>query len=298
MNRRAILVLCALGLVLAPGAWAEVGMPFGDPQTGSRTHGPLVSVIGDAPDPFPDVWNPVTFPGSGSVPLNPGGSENGDGEPSIAHNPATGEWLVAWARSSLSGYDVVVSRFLDGAWSEPVVAAGGLGDEADPWLAISEAGDIHVVYVSTDPVRSIRLTVAPPDLSIWSAPEQVSDPAVHSTSPSAVFHDGELRVVYESHDLGYGATPKSLVMSRLEGGRFVREVVAVTSHPGSSQPRVGSHDGKAWLDWIDATFATGSGELAWIRLGEPGPTNFVPYVDAFDREFHVRPGVRLRVVAP
>ena len=300
MSRRRLSLVLAVGLALAGVARAEVGEPFGDPQTGARQRGLLISIIGDAPDPFPQIWTRITPPESGESPLNPNGSDNGDGVPSIVQHPVTGEFLAAWARNSAAGHDIVLSRFHDGAWSDPVIVAGGAGDQVDPWLAVAPDGGVHLVYATDEPAHAVWYTTAPSDLSLWTPALRVSEATVAATRPSVVFHEGSPHVVYEAHDLGFGSAPRSIVMSRLEGSGFVREVVAVTANLEAADPRIGVHSGVMWIDWVDAVHATGAGELAWVRLDGQGfeSPHYVPFVDIFDREFHVRPGVRLLVLAP
>jgi hypothetical protein len=300
MRRRVALLVFLVGFGLAEVGRAEVAIPFGPPGTGSGRHGLLVSIIGDAPDPFPQVWERLSSPTSGTIPLNPNGSSTGDGSPATLIHPLTGEAIVAWARNTAGSFDVVISRFHDGAWVEPIVVAGELVDEIDPSLAADAEGTIHLVFATDGEDRGIWHVEGAADLSSWSEPVRVSEPGAAASRPDAVVHESILRVVYESHDLGFGSTPKTIVLSRREGSGFVREVVATTGHAGAASPRVGSHGGRLWVDWVDAVHATGAGELAWVRLGfdGPEPPGYLPFASAFDREFHVRPGIRLLVVSP
>lgn len=300
MMRRVAWFVFLFGFGLAEVGRAEVGMPFGPPELGSGRRGPLVSIIGDAPDPFPQIWQRYSLPTSGAIPLNPNGSSSGDGPPAILVHPHTGEAIVAWARNTSGAFDIVISRFHDGAWTEPVVVAGGLVDEIDPSLAADAEGTIHLVFGTEGSDRAIWHVEGASDLSSWSEPVRVSESGVAAARPDIVVHESVVRVVYESHDLGFGSTPKTIVLSRRDGSEFVREVVAITAHAGAAAPRVGSHAGRLWVDWVDAMYATGAGELAWIRLGVggPEPPGYVPFANDFDREFHVRPGVRRLVVSP
>jgi hypothetical protein len=298
MRRRVAWFVFLVGFGLAEVGRAEVAIPFGPPGTGSGRHGLLVSIIGDSPDPFPQIWERHTL--SSAIPLNPNGSTAGDGQPSTLVHPITGEPVVAWARNTSGGFDVVISRFHDGAWTEPVVVAGGLVDEIDPSVAADAEGTIHLAYATDGEERAIWHVEGEADLSSWSEPVRVSETEAEASRPDVIVHESVLRVVYESHDLGFGSTPKTIVLSRREGAEFVREVVATTGHAGAAAPHVGSHGGRLWVDWVDAVHATGAGELAWVRLGVegPDPPGYIPFASAFDREFHIRPGVRLLVVAP
>lgn len=293
-----VAILLGLGGALTGAPRAEVSVPFGPP--GSTGPGPMISIIGDSPDPFPDVWNRLSSPSSGGSPLNPAGSSSGDGFPSAVVNPVTGDPIVAWSRASMDGFDVVVSRFHDGSWSDPSVVAGSPEDELDPRLVVSNDGTVHLVYWTDGLERSVFYVRAGSDASDWSTATRVSDPGVEASRPSVTFHDGSLRVAYERHDSGYGVSPKSIVVSREESGEFVAEIVAFTSYPGAASPRVGSHSGRLWVDWIDAVDPEGAGELAWVRLEANGPdaTRYVPFAGPFEREFHVRPGIRLLAVGP
>ncbi len=298
MRRRVALFVCLVGFVLAEAGWAEVAIPFGPPGTGSGRFGLVVSIIGDAPDPFPQIWQRYTH--SGAIPLNPNGSTSGDGAPATLIHPLTGEPIVAWARHLSGTFDVVISRFHDGAWTEPVVVAGEIADEIDPSLAADADGTIHLVYATDGEDRAIWHVEGAADLSSWTEPVRVSETGVEASRPDVVVHASVLRVVYESHDLGFGSTPKTIVLSRREGSEFVREVVAITGHAGPAVPRVGSHGGSLWVDWVDVADGSGPGELAWVRVGQSGPEppGYLPFANVFDREFHVRPGIRLLAVAP
>ncbi len=257
---------------------------------------PSVSIIVDDPEPFgPGVWKPIFPPNDPTETLNPEGYENGDGPPSTLVVPSTRTPMVVWARNSASGFDVVLSRFVDGAWTTPEVIAGSTLDELDPHLSYDPLADtLQLVYWISDAVPVVVHQEAPADASTWSAPELVSDPAVPSCRPWGVVHEGVLHVVYEGHQFGFGKTPRDIVLARREQTGFIRQVLAVTYYSGELRPTVGSHGGRLWVDWVDS--AT---ELGWIRLGRDGyweTTRYEPYLDAFDREFHVRPGIRTKVV--
>ena len=136
---------------------------------------------------------------------------------------------------------------------------------------------------------------APADLSSWSAPVQVSDPADRAGRPSGVVHEGELLVVHEVEVFGAGQTPRNIVLSRYDepSEQFVREVMASTNYSGAVRPNIGSHSGRLWVDWIDA-----DDETAWIRLDTQGQweaIRYEPYTSQLEL-FLGRAGIRLKAV--
>ena len=283
------IVLC---LIASPVA-GEVGTILDDPDPYGNPY--ILQTILDDLDPFGIVWQPYHVGNDSYHILNPQGYDNGDGYPSVAKSPVTREPLVAWARNSAEGYDVVLSRFTGGAWTTPEVLAGDSIDEMDPVLVINpSSGDVHLFYWEDGSTRRVMHRVAPADLSTWSPPVQVSAAGEDACRPSGVFHDGVLQVVYEVHDYGYQQTPRQVVLARLEGAAFVPEIVAVTTHAGNVRPEVHSQAGRIWIDWIDA-----SDEMAWTRKDSQGqwePLRYETFESVEQREFHVRGAIRMQAI--
>jgi hypothetical protein len=204
----------------------------------------------------------------------------------------TGAPLVAWSRNSPSGFDIVTSRFVDGAWTTPVAIAATGANELDPVLVADPAsGSVHLLYwVDASPWRVMYMQ-APADLSSWTAPLQVSQQANAACRPSAVFHQGLLRVVYEIHDLGGGTTPRQIALATYDGlVPFLTQTVAMTNELGANWPEVHSGGGKLWVDWID-----GAGQMGWRRQPQPGvwdPVQVEPFSSAGERDYHVRGAVK------
>jgi hypothetical protein len=267
-------------------------------QPGTKVIGIKLMAIGDDPDPInPTVWHQFSAPGSGRVPLNPEGEANGDGFPAMVSHPVTGALLVAWSKSTPGGFDVVFSRFVDGAWSVPQVVAGGVANDLDPQLVVDDAGVVHLFYWQ-DGASPQVMRVQTADLVTWTAPQLVSEPGEDACRPAAAVFQGVLRVAYEVHDFGFGNTPRQVVLAREEGGSFVKEVVAITSNFGIVAPEVHVHAGRLWVDWVDAENAE-AGEVAWTRLDVQGhwePIRYEPFENAAERHFIVRGGVRMLAI--
>jgi len=277
---------------------AEIGAA---PDAGGMVSPKVVYELGvvDDPDPTPTGWRIVTGGIPSRIILNPNGEANGDGEPSILRHPSTGLALVAWARNSENGFDVVLSRFENGAWTEPQVIAGTPANELDPHLVLDADGIVHLFYWVDGTTPQVLHTQAPADLSSWSSPVMVSQPAQPACRPAGAFWNGVLRVAYEVHDFGYGNSPRQVVLSRYEGGAFVPEIVAMTNNLGAVRPQVHSHAGHLWVDWIDAETTGGSGEVAWTRLDAGGhwdPIQFEPFANYEQREYLARGGVRMKAI--
>jgi hypothetical protein len=290
----AIALLTALLALTPPGSVrAEVGV-LTDSTTG-QTSGPYSLSITDDSDPIMTVWQRFSPPGSPRHVLNPGGDLNGDGPPSILRSRLTGLPVVVWSQKTASGFDVVISRFEDGAWTGPDVIAGTPADELDPHLIESAEGGFDLFYwVDDDASRTVYHRHAPADLGSWSPATPVSRPDDLASHPKGIHHEGTLRVAYEI-DLGTGV-PKDVVLARQDGGDFLVEVLATSYNTGELWPEPHSHDGRFWVDWIDATYGNPShGEMAWLRqsdLGEWEVSRYEPFAGEVQREFHVRGTIR------
>jgi len=278
--------LCAAVPVLAAalGARAEVGV-VSDPSS-PLAGAVLVTQIVDGPDITP--WVQLSS-SPAAVPLNVQGEANGDGPPTILGSPS-GLCIVAWARNSPGGYDVVVSRYANRAWSAPQVLAGAPVDELDPFLVQGPGGTVHLFYWEAGSIPRVMHSQAPPDLSSWSPSVQVSPAGVAACRPAAVFHAGVLHVAYELHDYGYGQVPRQVVLAHEEEGAFVQEVVAITYNAGPVSPQAHTRSGQLWIDWIDAP-----GQMAWTRKDSPGgwtPVQIESFSTTLERDFFVRGTIR------
>jgi hypothetical protein len=282
-------------VLLAGSVGAEVGIPVDSEQ---RSIGVLYQILmlTDDPDPFLSYWVDVTASQTPyRVALNTAGDVNGDGPPSMLVNPFSGLPTVAWARNSASGFDVVVSHFAGGAWSTPEVVAGGGDDELDPYLVLDPSdGTVHLFYWVDAAIPVVMHRQAPADLSSWSAPVQVSNGIDPAFRPGGVVHNGVLKTVYEVHPFGSGQTPRDVILANWDGQSFVPQVLALTNHDGELWPRLHSHAGRLWLEWIDA-----DDEMAWIRLENEGgwsPKHWESFATVEEREFHVRGAIRTKAI--
>lgn len=287
----------ATGLLCHGRAHAEVGVVV---HAGSPSH-PTAYIleITEDPSPITQIWQKVAPPDQVHLDLNPQGAANGDGKPSLLTDATTGMIVAAWSRNSASGFDIVISRFAGGAWSAPQVVVGSGASERDPQLVLDPNGSVHMFYWVDGTTPQVFHSVAPLDLSSWSAADLVSQPGEASCRAAGAFYNGVLRVAYEVHNLGNGTAPREVVLARLDNGSFVPEVVAVTNNLGSVEPQVHSHAGKLWVDWIDYETPEGSGELAWTKLNSQGQWETIRY-EAFanytEREYRTRGGARLKAI--
>lgn len=262
----------------------------------------VVLELADTEDPTPFngiVWRKVSPIDTVHATLNPEGEASGDGAPSIIAEASTGSIVVAWARNSASGFDIVVSRFVNDAWTVPQVVAASPAGDLDPQLVLAPDGSVHMFYWTDGATPQVFHTVAPADLSTWAAPVLVSQPGVPSCRPAPAFHNGILRVAYEVHNLGNGNTPREVVLSRFENGAFTTEIVAMTNNVGEVRPQAHSHNGQLWVDWIDHETTEHSGELAWTRLGPQGQwqtIEYEPFTNREQRDYRVRGAARMRAI--
>jgi len=288
-----VLVLLSPGIVLA-----EVGVAK---ELGASDPSVVYVLDGSTEDPTPinPVWRKLGPIRETQFALNPEGEVNGDGSPSLIANATASQVVAAWSRNSASGFDIVVSRFVGGAWTAPQVVAGLSANELDPQLVLDPSGTVHMFYWVDGLTPEVFHTAAPPDLSSWSTPEPVSQLGQSSCRPAGAFYDGVLRVAYEVHNFGNGNTPKQVVLARAESGGFTPEVVAMTNNLGNVRPQVHSHGGHLWVDWVDTETTEGSGEIAWTRMivqGQWEAIDYEAYADRAEREYRTRGTVRLRAI--
>jgi hypothetical protein len=284
--------LLALVLLLAwPCAGLRAEVAVADISGGTPVLYSLSRIVDD-PDPINGIWLRFNGDGRGRYVLNEQGYANLDGRPSLLLHPGTARPLVAWPKNSPGGYDIVISSFADGAWTDPLPLATEPLDELDPVLALDpDDGTVHLVYWVADAPPRVMHRQAPADLSSWSAPEQVSPAGSPSLRPSAIVRAGEVEVVFEEHPFGAGTTPRQIVLAtRGAGGIFTNEVLATTSWDGEHWPQIHHAAGQLWVDWIDA-----SGEMTWSRKetgGAWGPLETEPFTSVEEREYEVRGTIR------
>jgi len=289
-----------LALAFAVGlSRAEVGATWSPTQATTISGGKL-QMIGNDPDPIGgNVWSRFSAVGSAIVVLNPEGAANGDGDPSILSDPAHGWFVAAWSRNSVSGFDVVVSRFASGGWTTPQVVVDETVNALDPQLVVDAAGVVHMFYWH-DGASAQVLEVRSTDLDTWSAPTVVSQPGEVACRPSGAVYQDVLRVAYEVHEFGFGNSPRKVVLARYDGSAFVTEVVAMTNNLGTVFPQVHSHAGRLWVDWVDAENGS-AGEVAWTRLDGTGhwePIHYLPFASYAEREYFARGTVRMQAISP
>jgi hypothetical protein len=289
-----------LVLALAVGlSRAEVSATWSSTQSATISGGKL-QMIGNDPDPIGgSIWTRYSAIGSGTAVLNPEGAANGDGDPSILADPARGWFVAAWSRNSVAGFDLVVSRFTNGAWTTPQVIVDEDANALDPQLVLDAAGILHMFYWH-DGASPQVLEVRSADLDTWSSPEVVSQPGEVACRPAAGVYQGVLRIAYEVHDFGYGNSPRQVVLARYDGSAFVTEVVAMTNNLGTVVPQVHTQGGRFWVDWVDAENGS-AGEVGWTRLDPQGhwePLHYVAFGNYSEREYFVRGTVRSQAIQP
>jgi len=293
MNRirgGALAVACGLAFAAATPARAEVGIVGSGPSQVVY----VLAQITDDSDPWGGAWKRLSYDLNRAV-LNPEGFLNGDGIPSMEVLP-DGRVVVAWARNSPQGYDVVVSVHTTAGWSAAQIVADSTENEVDPALALEPDGTLHVVYTVVGQDSRVVHRQAPSDLSTWSAELPVSQPGEEARRPSVAWDGTSLRVAYEVDTFGLGQTPRAIAAARLQDGVFESEIVAVSSFLGDLAPRIHCTAARVWVDWTDADH-----EIAWTRLDLQGawePLRYASYDTPPHQEFQVRPGLRQEAIAP
>lgn len=287
----------AIFLTASGIASAEVGVAIAPGGTQLKTVYTLQIV--DDPTPFNGVWAQLAMNDNTRIVLNAGGELNGDGPPCVTTNSDSSQAAAAWSKNSPSGFDVVVSRFVGGAWTAAQVVAGTSANELDPQLVFEPNGSVHLFYWVDGATPEVFHTVATADFSSWTTPVRVSQAGEAACRPAGAFYSGVLRVAYEVHTFGSGTSPRQVVLSRLVNGAFTPEVVAVTNNLGNVRPQVHGHSGHLWVDWVDFESGDGSGEMAWTRLDAQGQwetIRYEPFVDVEHRDYLTRGGVRIQAI--
>jgi hypothetical protein len=292
-----------LAIASARTAGAEVGVVLVGPVGTAPVRGPYRLGISEDPTPFGSAW--YSFSSSPSrVVLNPQGAVNGDGNPAFVLNPVSNTPIVTWSRNNSGHFEVVVSAFIAGAWSTPQVVSASSANELDPSLAVDATGAVHLFYwVDTGATQRVYYTHAPSDLSSWSASIPVSSVGESACRPGAAIHNDTLSVAYESHPGGYGTIPSQVVVADYDGSNFISAVAVTSNNPAELWPAVRAHAGRYWVEWVDSACSTGiQGELGWMRwdstLSQWQPMRTDPFATTEERDFNVRPGIRLEAVAP
>lgn len=169
-----------------------------------------VSIQGDGSvrvlSPQGRTWTQVRQGIDPSLVLNPSGDRRGDGPPSIAVNPVTGEPEVVWARFTGS-FDVVFSRYDGNRWTEPlVVSAGFPGNDLLPTLVHDCRGNRVVAWSRIEESAQVFLAVAPvrPDGTVlFTPPARFSRLTLPARSPSLVIGECRALVAFEE-ERSYG----------------------------------------------------------------------------------------------
>jgi len=284
-----VVLLAGLGVAVGlaalpvPAEVAAVG-------TGQASSYALKSIIDDTEPVHGIIWQRFNQDSPTRVVLNEEGALNGDGDPSLSRS-AQGFPVVAWSRNSPGGFDVVVSRFENGAWSAPAVVAGSAADELDPVLVLDPAsGWMHLLFWIADGAPRVMHAQAPPDLSSWTVPVRISGPAELAARPSAAVRGGTLFLIYEVHDHGWGAVPRQIVLAEQEPSGFTPLVLGVTWHAAANWPQIHAGSDRMWAEWIDS-----ESSMVWSRRFEGDPWG-APQPQAFGtpeaRDYHVRGQIR------
>lgn len=292
--RYAVLPVALLATLSGPAS-ADDAIPIepiiGDPPRVRRLE------IVDAPDP---IGNGITLhtKSSGSASAPAWWPNSVPHSSDVAVDPATGRTIVGWVEQVGGGNHLVLAEATENGWG----AASRLGDayEADPVpsMGFSPDGELVLAFVvaSGAESRAFLRTAGPPDWT-WSAPQPISLPGERVTSASLVHHEGRTHVAYARLD----GPATSIVHATHDGTAWSREVVATSAYDGNVLPRIHSHAGVLWIDWVDAQAPTGAGELGWARRDAAGtwePARYAGFDSPFHCEHHARPGIRLQAIAP
>jgi len=288
-------VVALVALLVCPPPGAEVGVVV-NPETTTLQSGPYVAGIIENADPISAmVWTRLMASSGTRVLLNEDGLTHGDGRPSVTQNPISNLPIVTWGKNNGSGFDVVESHFENGAWTTPAIIASGVTATLDPEPTIvvdRQTGTVHVVYFCDDVSPRVMHLEATADLSSWAPAVQVSPIAEYALRPSAVVHQGTLRIAYEVHGSSVGSIPRQIAVATSDGlGGFSYESVTSTHFGEANRPQLHAGMGDTlWIDWID-----GNNDLAWSEWNSStswGGVQLESFTDPGDRDFHARSRIK------
>jgi len=216
---------------------------------------------GDDPDPWVLVRSHVLS----SRGLNPDGGRrtHPDGWPSLGWDPVGNTPEVTWARHDGNDYEIVVARWEDGHWTDPVALTDDGTDDREPEIAYAPDGTARITFWRGD---QVYLVTRPPGGS-WSAPELV-DAGVRSSVTAST----EDRVAWQRD--GTDGTTEIVAAEKVAGG-WVPTVLASTSFAGLDgtgdiDVRLEGTGTKVWVAWEDS-----ADSLGWCEL-LPGGTWSAP----------------------
>ncbi|MDH3591948.1 MAG: hypothetical protein OER88_08725, partial [Planctomycetota bacterium] len=216
-------------------------------------------------------------------------------------HPSSRLIFVVWSKSTVTGYDLVLSRFAGGAWQPFEVVSNGPEDEFDPQVAFGPDGKIHLVYWTQDAndgAGVVRYREAPANLGSWSLPQRVSFSDESARRPSIAIHQAMIKVGYEAWPTGSldPASRDVVIASReLAANGWMPEWVAATGYSGALWTGLHAKGDELWVEWIDAETGPVSGEMAWRELGSDGswtPITLEPFGNEEEYEFRVRENIR------
>jgi hypothetical protein len=299
MRHRSLLA-SALLLAFLPAA-AEVGV-FRDAERPhlARPYVQTVFDVVDEPDPF-GIWaRHSPLDDTRRAVLNPDGNATGDGWPAVIYHAQWQRPMVAWSTLVEGSSRIVLSEFVNDAWTAPRPVSPAAWDQYDPVLAVDPAGLLVLSYWATNGSERLVFAqyLASPD-EVFSPPIQVSETGQLASRPGMTYHAGIANWVYELDDPNDGSDNRSVWRTQFVDGGFVHELVAPTNHPDAMWPQVHSHNGRLWVDWID--FTAGDpfiGEMAWQQLeaGNWSSVSYEPFANEEELDYHVRGSIRMQVI--
>ena len=252
VERFAPCLLC-FGLLVSPcPAEVSIGSSSDSGSADSLVLMYLLTGGGDDPDPWPIAR--LHIPGAWA--LNADGSEGAtpSGWPSLGWDPVADTAEVVWSRHDGSDYEIVISSWQAGSWTEPAALTDNATDDRKPELAYAPDGTARVTFWRDGDVY----WVSRPARGSWSSPELVD-----AGTDSSVGSSAEDLVAYQQPASPSGTDV--LVAERISGGDWSPTFLAHTPFEGFEgtgdlDVRLHARTGRVWIDWED-----GAGRLGWCR---------------------------------
>lgn len=196
-----------------------------------------------------------------------------DGWPSLAWDPIADAPEVTWCRYDGTDYEIVVSRWNSGHWTEPETLTSNAVDDEDPELAYAPDGTARITYWSGGEVYWLTR----PPSGTWSAPEPVD-----AGTESSVTGCAEELVAYQ-----HTVTPSEVdIVVAERDGTWIPTAVATTNFTGLDgngdiDVRLHTSSDRIWVDWEDT-----EGSLGWCRRQQGGwsPPHYEPIAGPEDEE--------------
>ncbi len=232
--------------------------------------------------PFP--WGCVRQHVPGEWLLNPGGDDEGDGQPAFSISPADGRPTVTWAEALTGGGTrIVLSRWDGSGWTEPEPVTGDGVEVADPALDHREDGSLVVAWWEPGSGSLAWVRERGTERG-WQDPERIGPSDRPCRFPVVAAGGGETFVGFTA-GLEDGRHEVRVARETAGWADVVLDVVDYRHWRGEGDVGLELHEvgGVTWADWLRAAdrLATSRWDPAAGEWTEPEEIPCAPTADGW-----------------